>query len=155
MPTSTAAVYQIPTVRPYLSARYPLFLEECVAIAIVGLCPADQIGRRASDPIFQCWDNTHSCKEDIQWQQNPCRRLSKFKPGIVFGSNMVFLDLKNVRNNIIYTLNTMLSSVTHEIPNTWGSGTRLDQWRKSCKPKDYYTKINIYFIRQIIYPELF
>ena len=94
MPTSTAAVSHIPTVRPYLSARCPRFLEECVAIAIVGLCPADQIGRRASDPIFQCWDITHSCNEDIQWQQNPCRRLSKFKPDVVFVSNMVWFGLK-------------------------------------------------------------
>ena len=51
----------------------------------------------------------------------PNSNLKWFSARILYG-----LASKPVRRNIIYTPNTILSSVTHEIPNTWGSGTRLD-----------------------------
>ena len=69
-PMLTAAVSQIPTVVHYPSASLPRFLWKCPAISIAVSYPVDQIRRRASDPRFQCWDNTHSCKEDIQWQHS-------------------------------------------------------------------------------------
>ena len=65
------------------------------------------------------------------------------------------LSSKPVRRNILYTSNTMFSSVTHEMPNSWGSGTRLYWWINVCQLKDFYIKCNIYFIWGISYPELF
>ena len=65
------------------------------------------------------------------------------------------LTFKPARRNIVYTSNTMLSSVTHKIPNVLGSVTILYWWINVCKSKYSYKKSNIYFIRRISYPQLF
>ena len=56
----------------------------------------------------------------------PNSSLKWFSAQIWYG-----LASKPVRRNIIYTSNTMLSSVTYEITNDWGSGTRLYWWRNA------------------------
>ena len=67
-------------------------------------------------PGRKIYDDNKTLGEDC-----PNSSLKWFSARIWYG-----LVSKPVRRNIIYNSNTISSSVTHEIPNAWGSGTILD-----------------------------